>query len=168
MMPNPNDVGIHAIWDNKNFVKGMNQYLAGLKGAGKATTAATKQTATMSNSMSSAANMMKTVAGPIMGVYGAQMILRSTVELAKMGAQAKQLRESFQQLAVSMGGNADEILKSLKAASAGTIAESDLMLGANKAMMLGLGADAQQLGNFIGSGSFPGSHVWSNYHRSIR
>jgi len=95
MMPNPNDVGIHAIWDNKNFVKGMNQYLAGLKDTGKATTTATKQTATMSKSMSSVANVMKTVVGPIIGIYGAQMILRSTVELAKMGAQSLQLKDSF-------------------------------------------------------------------------
>jgi len=155
-MPNPNDVGIHAIWDNADFVRGMKAYVAGMKDAGKATTTTTTQAKGMSSAMKATADMMKSVVGPIIGIYGAQMILRGTVEIAKMGAQSLQLKDSFKSLAESLGGDSEAILKSLQDASSGTIADTDLILSANRAMMLGLGADAEKMGKLMEVARFRG------------
>lgn len=86
------------------------------------------------------------------GAFGAGMVLQfgqqivgAGVEMARMAGQAEQVAGSMQGLAASFGQSGDAMLEALKRASNGTIAEYDLMLGANKAMMLGVATNADQL-----------------------
>jgi len=65
-------------------------------------------------------------------------------DLANLGAESLQLTDSFEELARQAGGSADDILAAIKRASGGTVAEMDMILAANKGMMLGLGAQAEQ------------------------
>jgi len=173
-MPNPNDVGIHAIWDNKDFVRGMKAYQTGLKQAGIATTTAAAQTNTMSTASLGMANIMKSVLGPVIGIYGVQMMARSGLEMAKMGAEAQRMDVAFRQMAKRMGSDADAILKSLRKASRGTIADMELMQAANMAMAGGLGANAEQLGQLMEVAAFKAKaagisteQAWSDMTRGI-
>jgi len=150
-----NDIGVHAIWDNKDFVSGMKAYQAGLKHGTEATKNATKETTAASKETMALGNMWK-VAGAAIGVYGAAQLIRGGMELAKLGEQSIRTRKSFEEVARQAGGSSDEILASLTKASQGSIAQTDLMLSANNAMMLGLGANADQLGKLMQVAAFRG------------
>jgi hypothetical protein len=75
----------------------------------------------------------------------AQNIGGAVVQMAQLAGQSQLVAGSMQGLAASFGQSADGMLDALKRASNGTIAEYDLMLGANKAMMLGVAQNADQL-----------------------
>jgi len=150
-----NQVGVRAVWDNKDFIKGMNAYQAGLKKGVTQTQQASRQTETATKKTAALGNAWK-VAGSIIGVYAAGQIVRGGVELAKLGEQSIRTRKSFQEVARQAGGSADDILASLTRASQGSIAQTDLMLTANNAMLLGLGANADQLGQLMQVAAFRG------------
>lgn len=154
-MAKKNEVGIHAIWDNKDFQRGMRAYQAGLKDASKVTKKTTKQMSAMGKETAALGQVWKVTAG-IIGVYGVAQILRGGVALAKLGAQSKRMRTSFMELARQAGASGNAILESLRSASRGTIEDTSLMLSANRAMMLGLGADSEQLGKLMQVAAFRG------------
>lgn len=77
-------------------------------------------------------------------------------DLQAAGAQAERLGASFQEMARQAGTSGDALLASLRATSAGTVADSDLMLSANRAMLLGLGGSAEQLGQLMEVARFRG------------
>lgn len=76
-------------------------------------------------------------------------LARMTVELGKLGAEADRIEAAFGNLATVMGRNAEEMLSSMQRAAHGTIANTDLMLSANRAMLLGVGQNAQQLADLL-------------------
>lgn len=80
-----------------------------------------------------------------LGALGITMAAGTAIELAKTAAQAKDVEFAFRSLASQAGASADQILKSLREASVGTIAETQLMLAANRAMALGVTADVQKM-----------------------
>lgn len=80
-----------------------------------------------------------------LGALGVTMIARTAWSMAEAGAKAMELRDAFHQVVPA----ADDMLAALKQASGGTIAETSLMLGANKAAMLGLGSDAEKMGQLM-------------------
>jgi len=71
------------------------------------------------------------------------------VQLAESGAQAMRLGESFKTLAAQAGESGTAMLESLRAASHGTIADSDLMLAANRALLLGVAQNSDQMGQLL-------------------
>lgn len=82
--------------------------------------------------------------------------LNKALDIAAEGARIERLETSFQTLASVAGASGDEIFESLDRAARGTVASSDLILSANRAMMLGLGADADQLGKLMEIAAFRG------------
>ena len=74
----------------------------------------------------------------------------------EIAAQNQRLIDSGAELARQYGGSMDEILSRVKAASLGTVSELDIISSANKAMMLGLGANAEQLANLMEIAAFRG------------
>jgi hypothetical protein len=64
-------------------------------------------------------------------------------------AQLKRLEASGTQLAASLGSDFEEIRRKAKAASLGTISDSELILATNRSMMLGLTADADKMANLL-------------------
>ena len=79
-----------------------------------------------------------------LGIQAAQ----AAVELAQLGNQSIAMRASFEQMA---GGaeNAATILQSLTEASRGTISQYDLMLTANRAMLLGVADSAEEMSQLM-------------------
>jgi len=83
-----------------------------------------------------------------MGLVGMAYMGKQAVEavwaLGKLGAEAMQQADAFEELARQAGGSADAILAAMKRASGGTVAETDLILAANRGILLGLGAQEEQ------------------------
>ena len=86
------------------------------------------------------------VSGGIDMITGAlQQAASAVLDLSQKGLALDAVRSSFDQLAASAGQSGDAILQSLRAASGGTVADMDLMLSANKAMMLGVADTAEEM-----------------------
>lgn len=82
-------------------------------------------------------------------VRGVTAALRMTVSLAETAAQAERVEKSFDTLAGSVGQSAGTMLAKLQNASRGTISNTDLMLNANRAMLLGVSNDANQMAQLL-------------------
>jgi hypothetical protein len=83
--------------------------------------------------------------GAAAGIAGALQLGQAAFELAETGAQAERLRKSFDNLAKSAGTSGDALISSLRAASRGAISDSNLILAANRANLLGVADTAQEL-----------------------
>lgn len=104
-------------------------------------------------------NLASLALGALGTVLTADLVSRAMslgVELNTVGAASERLKQAFDDLAAYNNANADAIVASLKEASGGTIAETDLILAANRAMMLGIGADAEKLGDLMEVARFRG------------
>jgi hypothetical protein len=66
-------------------------------------------------------------------------------DLGKSAASFDALRASFDDLASTAGESGDAMLNSLRGASQGMIADQDLILSANRAMMLGVAQSSEQM-----------------------
>lgn len=73
----------------------------------------------------------------------------AVVELAQLGAQAQRIETSFQTLAQQAGISSDQLLSSLQKASNGTIANTELMLTANRALALGVADSSSELSQLM-------------------
>lgn len=82
-------------------------------------------------------------------VTAALYTLKKGFDLAEQGAMLTRLETAGDNLAASYGVNMDKILAALNKAAHGTVASSDLMLSANRAMMLGVSTDADRLANLL-------------------
>lgn len=75
----------------------------------------------------------------------AGMVVRSVGEMAKLVDASERVGASFQDLAAKSGESSDDLLDSLKQASGGAISEYDLMLAANRSMMLGVADSSEEM-----------------------
>ena len=66
-------------------------------------------------------------------------------QLAYQGAKIEALRDSYEGLADGVGANSERMLGDLRKASGGLISDSDLMLSANKALLLGVANTSQEM-----------------------
>lgn len=66
-------------------------------------------------------------------------------QLTQIGAQSESVAFAFGRMTEQAGIATNDLLNSLRDASAGTIAETDLMLTANKAIALGVGEDLETM-----------------------
>ena len=82
-------------------------------------------------------------------VVAAGAAIKGAFEFSEEGAQLERLRASSDALADHYGANMTDMVTSLRAASQGTIADTDLMLSANKAMMLGVTTNSEQMANLL-------------------
>ena len=80
---------------------------------------------------------------------GVGLIAKEAWSLGAAAVPVMRLRDSFQQVAASYGQSGDEMLAAMQKASRGTIAEGDLMLAANRAMLLGVAASADEMAGLI-------------------
>lgn len=91
--------------------------------------------------------------GAAMGLAATAMAVQSVarygVEAAKMATANAAVESSFRDLASTAGQSSDEILDALKNASDGAISEYDLMLSANRAMMLGVADTADEMAGLL-------------------
>ena len=100
---------------------------------------------TLNSTQAMFAGLQKAAAG--LGLtLSAAVIGRTAVQLTQLGASAQRVEYSFRQLA---GSDADKMLERLRRSARGTIADTELMLSANKAMMLGVSDNADTLGRLL-------------------
>ncbi len=109
------------------------------------TTAKVSKTSTanfksVSASLASLASVAR-VAYATIATYAAYMASSQMISYAKMAARGEQLEESFRRLAEKYGFSADAILADLDRLAKGTIQKYDLILAANRALLLGIPAD---------------------------
>ena len=70
--------------------------------------------------------------------FGAMKIAQTALELGKLGAETQRTQQAFADLASGAGQSGDAMLRAMRQATQGTVADSQLMLAANRAMMLGV------------------------------
>lgn len=76
-------------------------------------------------------------------------LVRGVTQLAKAGAELDSLDQSFEKLSANLGINSDEALRELKKFSGGTIATKDIILSANRAMVLGVAKNTEEFGTLM-------------------
>ena len=75
--------------------------------------------------------------------------VNAAADLSELGVKATMLRESFDALAADAGQSGDAILDALRQASQGAIADSDLILAANRAMLLGVADTGEEMAKLM-------------------
>lgn len=81
--------------------------------------------------------------------FGAMKFAQTALELGKLGAEAQRTGQAFGDLAARAGQSGDAMLAAMRAATRGTVADSQLMLAANRAMMLGVSDNAEELSRLM-------------------
>jgi hypothetical protein len=112
----------------------MDQVKGSLKSMESAASVATKGIAGIAGAF--AIGAVTQVAGQVANAIG---------EMANLAAASEQVGASFDQLAAKAGQSSAGLLNSLKAASRGTISEYDLMLAANRSMLLGVADSSEEM-----------------------
>ena len=87
--------------------------------------------------------------GITVGAVGVAQIGRMGIELARAGADAATLEQSFDRLAEGVGESASSMLQAMRTASRGMVSDNDLILSANKAMLLGVADSGEELGQLL-------------------
>jgi hypothetical protein len=93
---------------------------------------------------SSKMNTLMAGAGALGIAYMGKQAVSAAWDLGKLGAAAIVQSDALDELARQAGGSADAIVAAMKKASGGTVAETDIILAANRGILLGLGAQAEQ------------------------
>jgi hypothetical protein len=84
-----------------------------------------------------------------LGVASVAQLARTSIELAKSAAQAERVRQSFDDMAASAGEGGDRMLASMQRASRGMISDSQLILTANRAMLLGVADSSEEMAKLL-------------------
>ena len=94
----------------------------------------------MSTQGAAGAAMGTLVGGGVAALAGsaldlAQKVGQATWELGEMGARAQRTETSFERLAAGVGASGQAMLQAMATASQGTVANADLMMAANRALV---------------------------------
>jgi len=149
-MPLSARIGVEAVFDNKQFVHGLQEYSRGIADAEKRTEQASQNMTKSSKEVGTAwqaTGALVVASATFLAdklIQVADRAVKGAYDLAEMGATVIRQRAAFEELATQAGGSADAILTALKRATDGTVADADIILAANKGIMLGLGAQADQ------------------------
>lgn len=82
-------------------------------------------------------------------VQAIKQLAEAGFEMAREGAEAERLGFAFDNLAKQAGQSSQKMLSAMKEASRGTIADSELMADANKAMLLGVANNADEMAKLL-------------------
>lgn len=128
------------------------------KGAGKSAEKTSKQYKKLTSSLKATEKASKIfkLAGKAAIVGIGLAALKAVGDLLVMGAQFQRLETAGIELARSLGGNFGDIVSALRKASLNTVADMDIIRSANRALMLGLGADTKKLANLMQIAAFRG------------
>ena len=87
------------------------------------------------------------------------VIADTGLELTKLGAQAIRVEDGFRSLMTSIGETSGSALDKLRAASLGTIDDTNLMLSANRAVMLGVADSADEMARLLSAAAARGRNL---------
>lgn len=94
---------------------------------------------------SGAAYMLRGALGAVAGALSVHYI----AQLSRTAARNAEIRDSFMLMAERAGESGEEILAAMEEAAGGTVAQADLILGANRAMALGLSTSAEDIADLM-------------------
>lgn len=144
------NIFINAVDGASQVIDTVNVNLAGMdeagKKAGEGMDAAEKGSKGLDSRLKGLTSTLKQVGA---GAAIAGLTVAKIFEMGEAGAQFDRLKTSGEELAAGLGSSLDEIISKLDEAAQGAISDSDLIGSANAAMMLGLGANADQLANLM-------------------
>lgn len=141
------DANLRIVIEAVNKAKGeLDKVKTQLTGVDTASEKATKSTKTTAQSMKDMGTQMLAAAGV---VTSGVLAIKKAYTTLNEGADMLRVRDSSAALAASMGSDMDKIVEAVRTASRGTVSELDIMSSASRAMMLGLGGDADKLGNLM-------------------
>jgi hypothetical protein len=111
----------------------------------------TKLQSSMEKSTNSAGNMSKSFSSLATGIkaFITGAIVKGIVDIAKAGAEFDSLSQSFNRLTATAGMSSNEVLNKMRELSVGTIADSDLILSANRAMTLGVAKNTDEFSQLM-------------------
>lgn len=92
---------------------------------------------------------LKGALGAFASFSGAVIAAKKLMEFSREGAQMKRLENTSVSLARTMGMSMNSVMDSVRAASLGMVSDSDIMQASSRAMMLGVGESAEQLGQLM-------------------
>lgn len=95
--------------------------------------------------LSPALGTVATGALAVGAAVGGWQLAKGAMDLGRMGAASLEAKKGFNDLAAEAGTSGDALMNALKAGSAGAINNQNLMLAANRAMMLGVADSADQM-----------------------
>jgi hypothetical protein len=104
------------------------------------------------------------LAGNLMGLASGAMsaagqIAQTTWELGKLGAESQRSQASFERLASGVGESGQAMLRAMQEASRGTVSNSDLMMAANRALVLGVADSAEEMADLVEAAIIRGRDV---------
>lgn len=100
-------------------------------------------------SLSGAFNSLGGAIGLAGLAIGALKVGQVVVDLAQVGAQAQRVEDSYRTLSSQAGISGDQMLAAMQKASGGTIANTELMLTANRALALGVADSADEMSQLM-------------------
>jgi len=89
-------------------------------------------------------------------IAGVGVVTKKIFDFGEQGAGIERLRDAGEDLAAGFGVSFDEIQDKVREASLNTVSDLDVMRAANRAMMLGVSADADQLASLMEVAAFRG------------
>ena len=137
-------IGLEALFEDKDFRKGIENYTRQVQGATKETESSAKEITKSTKGIGAAWESVGGIVAGVISTYMVKKLAQAAWQLGELGATATRQRTAFEELAGQAGGSSDEILAAIKRATDGTVANSDIILAANKGILLGLGAQADQ------------------------
>lgn len=132
--------------DTTEFDKGVKKAKQSTDDLGKGTDKTNASATKLGGNFKSLVTVMGTVTA---GVGAAIAVFNQLSKAAQEGANLDRLQQSGEALAKTFGSSMESVVNSVKSASMGTISEMDIIASSNKAMLLGLGADAQTMGDLM-------------------
>lgn len=79
--------------------------------------------------------------------------------LGEMGAQSQRMEASFERLASGVGISGQAMLRAMQEASRGTVSNADLMMAANRALVLGVADSAEEMAALVEAAIIRGRDV---------
>ena len=112
-------------------------------------------TRAMSGLEAQAGNLSGLLSGGLMGlgaaagVAGVAMLTGQIMEMGRAAANVELVRQQFDSLAASVGASSTTMIKAMREASGGMIADTELMLAANRAMALGVADTSEEMAQLV-------------------
>lgn len=101
------------------------------------------------------------------GIVLAKQLGEITFQLAESAAQAQRTRASFDALAANAGQSADAMMADMQAAGKGMITTADLVLAANRAMLLGVADSGEELAQMLNAARVLGQAMGQDVGKSF-
>lgn len=140
---------------------------AGINNAMASVNASVNKTQAGISSLTGVLNKLAGAFGVSLSIAGVVQVARMGVELVKTAADAERTERQFRVLAAGVGQSADKMLAAMQKASDGMISDNELILSANKAMLLGVAKNSEELSRLLEASRVLGQAMGQDVSKSF-